>query len=291
MTSATLAAGLEAPAELTLTCPECGDTVTGKPAGAGSASWRLGLHRRNKHNVQGAGKKKGRPKSGAPSEHDFAAHPITSTIRDIASEIGGTGTPTVDQLTAGLGRGAALLTFTGAALVVESDRGIDHDKKSTVIDYLSIGEDDAKALMHPIARILAPTKINAKYGRQVIENVDVIGAFGALVQCGMHWREYLDMRREGNRLLAQQLAQQQDTGQGAPFLTVVPDLADAPIVAAQQAGAVYTPPAAAGTIYTPPGTPGTVTEPGGMVHSAPPQQGVVVDAAMVQGWLAAKQRG
>lgn len=207
------------PFTVTETCPDCGTVITGKNKGPGSIAWKRGLHRKNVHGEAGKGKA-GRKKAGAPTAQDYEAHPVTSAIRDVAAEIGGKGTPNTEQLTNGLGRLVGLSSYTAASWAIESDRnfpaGLD---KQMAVDYLSLAEADAKALMHPVARLLAPTKLNAKYGRTVIDNVDLVGAIAGLAQLGWHWSEYLKMRREGNALMRAQLAQ------SAPSpLMAVPDL-------------------------------------------------------------------
>lgn len=233
-----------APYLVSETCPDCGTQITGKNKGPGSIAWKRGLHNKNVHGVAGKGKT-GRRKAGAPTAQDYEAHPVTSAIRDVAAEIGGKGTPNTDHLTNGLARLIGLSSYTAASWAIESDKNFPPNMdRDQAVDYLSLSETDAKALMHPVARLLQPTKMNAKYGRTVIDNVDLVGAIAGVVQLGWHWREYLNLRRETNALMRQQLAQ----GQKPAPLMAVPDLenlngAPTMIPEPQHIPAAYAPPA------------------------------------------------
>lgn len=237
-------------------CPECGETITGKARGAGSLAWKMGQHRRNKHGVKGAGRK-GRPRTGEPTDADREARPVISAIRDAAAGVSGKGVPNADQLGNGLGRGLGLITMSVATMAVETDPAIPRTPegdamRDRLVDYLSLSSEASNAIMHPIGRALAPTKLNRKYGRGVVNNVDLIGSVAELAQLGYHWREYFRMR-------AAYAAQQ--TGAAAPGTQTpgVPDMAPAPTA-----------------------TPGeTVVHPSGLVQTPPPSSGVVLDAGMI----------
>lgn len=239
-------------------CPECGQTITGKARGAGSLSWKMGQHRRNKHGVKGAGRK-GRPRAGEPTDADREARPVISAIRDVAAGVGGKGTPNADQLGNGLGRGLGLTTMAIATLAVETDPAIPRTPegdqfRDRLVDYLSLSPEAANAIMHPIGRALAPTRINQRYGRAVVNNVDVIGSVAELVQLGYHWREYFRMRAEASAARAAGGAPA-DSGAGA-----APTMAPAPTPSPAE----------------------TVVHPSGLVQTPPPASGVVLDAQMIQ---------
>lgn len=197
---------------ITLACPECGEAIEGRASGRGSASWKLGTHRRVKHGVQGdsrASKARRKAKAGAPTEGDHEAHPVISAVREAAAEVGGKGTPTSDQLGNGLGRLLGIVSLSVAVLMVDSDKAItDTQLADQMITYLSLSDDAAKAIMRPIGRALQPTALNRRYGRAVVENVDVVGSVAELVQLGFHWREYLALRARNHAAIAQLAAQQ-----------------------------------------------------------------------------------
>lgn len=237
-------------------CPECGETITGKARGAGSLAWKMGQHRRNKHGVKGAGRK-GRPRAGEPTDADRAARPVISAVRDVAAGVTGKGTPNADQLGNGLGRGLGLLTMSVATFAVETDPAIPRtpegdQQRDGLVDYLSLSPEAAAAIMRPVGRALAPTKLNQRYGRKVVDNVDLIGSAAELIQVGYHWREYFKMRAA----FAAQIAAGTPAGTQPPG---VPAMAPAPTA-----------------------TPGeTVIHPSGLVQTPPPASGVVLDAAMI----------
>lgn len=191
-----------APDTETLTCEVCGQQVTGKLAGPGSATWKMGTHRRVKHGIAGQGRK-GRRKKGAPTEAQLDAHPVLGAMQEAASEIGvgKKGAPSSDELAAGLGRLLTIATMGTATLAAETDpaipRGDEGQKqRDIVIDLLTLDEQSAKSAMVPFARAAAGTRLNKRYGRAVVDNVDVLGALFDLGLLLKNWNDYLQMRRE-----------------------------------------------------------------------------------------------
>lgn len=213
--------GVEDPdALVTLPCPECGKDITGKPRGAGSVNFKMGTHRRNIHGVKGTSKKAQR--RGGPTEAEREAHPVTSVIRDIAAEARGTkGAPTGDQLGDALGEGLGIATFSAAVLAIESDRNIPAQIKQQMIDRLTLEPADAKALMRPVGKMLAPTSINRRFGRVVVDNIDIVGSIAAVAQLSWHWIEYMKFRREMAALAMAQMREAAASGQAPPGLAQV----------------------------------------------------------------------
>ena len=233
-------------------CPECGELIEGRPRGTSSLAWKMGQHRRNKHGVKGQGKK-GRPKAGQPTDADWQARPVISAAQEAAAQIGGKGTPNADQLGAGLGRLLGLGTLCSATLILETDPTIPRTEegerlRDQLAEYLTLADADAKAIMHPVGRMLAPTKINQKYGRAVVDNVDVLASLAAVVQLGFHYRDYFRARTQYTRQMATQAAPQ----------------------------GVFNAPPAPGPVPA-----AAVVEPDGLVHTAPPTDGVVWTPDMV----------
>lgn len=234
-------------------CPECGDVITGKARGAGSLAWKMGQHRRNKHGVKGEGRK-GRPRKGEPTDADREARPVVSAVRDVAAAVTGRGTPSADQLAAGLGRGLGLVNMSFATLAVETDKSIPPGAegeaiKDQLIDYLSLSDEAARAMMRPVGRVFAPTKLNRRYGRAVVDNVDLVGTAAELIQLGYHWKNYFAMR-------AAFAAGQQPAAAPVPGS----ELAPAPTVGTGE---------------------GVVHHPSGLVHTAPPSSGTVLTPEMI----------
>lgn len=183
--------------EETLTCEQCGQAITGKAKGAGSAAWKLGTHMRVKHGVQGRGRKK----RGTPSEAEHEAHPVLSAAREAAADIGigKKGTPTAEELAAGLGKGLHIATMSAATWAATTDPTIDHSAegdafRNLIIDDLTLDMEAAKGVMTPIGRVFSGTRINKRYGRGVVDNVDVLGSLFDLAMLMREWRAYFDMR-------------------------------------------------------------------------------------------------
>lgn len=233
--------------------PGCTFVAIGPSAGRGSASFLLGSHKYRAHQIAG-GKRK-----GAPSEEDHQRRPILSAVRDVAADIGGKGPPSADDLTKALGRGVGLATVGVASYAVETDPTIPEGpegeaRRDALVDELSLSPKGAQELMAPIARMMAPTRINKRYGRTIVENVDAVGAVAELVTLGLHWRRYFRNRR---------YLQTGMTGTIDVASTVVSP--PTVVMAATPAG---------GPPVTPPGPP--------PMTSSPPQEGRVVSAEMVE---------
>lgn len=184
--------------DITLICDVCGEEFEGPAGGRNSASFALGRHRRAKHreSTKSGGKSKRRTVTATAEDHE--AHPITSSLRDIGAAMGESrGVPTADQLAEGMGRGLQIATIVAAKLLVETDPNIgpaDEETKEMLTKYLSLDRRSARGVMGPIARVAAPTSINKKYGRKIVDNIDVLASFGELGTLAMHYRSYFRMR-------------------------------------------------------------------------------------------------
>lgn len=190
------------PSEITLECPECGEPITGAAKGKNSASWKMGTHKYTKHKISKAGG--GSKKTVAdPGE---SATPIIGLAQSMAAAAGDSKrVPTANDLANGLGRGLGLVTIIVASALVESDPTIpdtdDGDRtRDYLTDYLSLDDKAAKGIMSPVGKMLAPTALNKKYGRGVIENVDVIASLAELGTLAMHYRKYFRLRTAGRPL-------------------------------------------------------------------------------------------
>lgn len=202
-----------APAEITVSCPDCGETFTGPPSGKLNAKWKLGTHRYNRHGTRAESDRR-RPKSSkrAPASVLLGDdRPALAAVADIRSAAGGdrrtSAAPTDNDLAGGIGRALQLLTVAGASFVVETDRSIPDGEdgnqiREQLIDYLSLDEQGARAAMAPVGRLLAPTKFNQKHGRKIVENADVVGSISDVALLFMHWRTVMRARTAPGGLMA-----------------------------------------------------------------------------------------
>lgn len=245
-------------------CPEpgCDYVARGPVKGRGSVGWLLGGHR---HRVHGYSSDAPKKKKGTEpvTEVDRAARPTLSIVREAAAEAGAGGTrkgvPTVDDLTKGLGRGLGLMTVAVASYMVETDPTIPYTEEGSaqrdgLVDYLSLSPKASQDVMAPIARVLQPTKLNRKYGRQIVDNVDAVASVAEIGTLVLHYRRYWNQR-------AARVAAMGGAPIDVPALEVSPPGPAAPVSPAA-------PPAAAG--------------------SPPPQGGHVVSAEEVQRMRGAK---
>ena len=269
--------------QVTVTCELCEQTFTGNESGAGSAAWKLGLHKRNAHGVEG---KKARRKRGEPSEDELAAGGARSVLagaQAVAAEIGqGRGNaPTAAQLAAGLGRGLAIASIFAANLAADTDPTIGPGEvgarqKDALIDELALTPKAATDVMAPIARALSGTKANAKYGRAVVDNVDVVASILEIGTLGWRWRSYF---RDRAFVMAQMRGEINPAGYpvtSPPDLTVAPPPGSPPPATPSPAG--------------PGGGPASVVQ-GGMVTTPPPSGGRLATPEDVKAALAARENG
>ena len=189
----------DAPEIVTLACDTCGATVSGKPRGRGSAPFLMARHKWNVHREKSS--KPARRRSSEPSDAEFAERPVLASVRSIAAEVRpGKGAPSETDLANALGRGLGYVSIAVASYAAESDPTIPDGPEGERIrewltDYLSVTPQGARDIMRPIAKSLAPTSLNKKYGRAAVENVDVIASVAELGTLAMHWRKYFRNRR------------------------------------------------------------------------------------------------
>lgn len=188
------------PELITLICPECDESFEGPPKGRGSAPFRLGSHRNRKHGV--VSEKKRAPAARgrtAPTDDDVATAPVLGIVRDMQAQIGtGTGPPDAESLTKAFGRGVSLVTMAVASYAAETEEGMSDDQRNALVDYLSLSDKGGRDMMRPLAKLAAPSKLNRKFGRQVVENVDAVASVAEGFTLVLHWRRYFNDRRERN---------------------------------------------------------------------------------------------
>jgi hypothetical protein len=192
--------------EVTLTCPEadCDVTVTGPATGSGSAAWKMGTHRARKHNYRNPAKV-GRPKKppSTPRGRDDGAS-VTDVIRDAAAEVSDKSTkpPTIPELTSALSRFVGTVSVAEASYFAETDGTITTEEdRDAVVDYLRLSPTDAREVAYPFARAFGRTRLNARYGRALVDNIDAGSAAAALFQLGVKHRRYFRERRRREELL------------------------------------------------------------------------------------------
>lgn len=178
---------VEAEPELPFECPECGNRYKSK--------FLLGGHRRSVHQIAGSYSGKRGPSS---SKQRAKARPmLVEVAREAAKDAGagGRGVPSADQLTAAFARGLGTVTYAAASFAVEGDKALPTDElKEQMINYLSLSGPDAREACEPLGRAFAKTGLNRRYGRTIVDNVDVAGSVAVLITMGFHWRRYMSAR-------------------------------------------------------------------------------------------------
>lgn len=186
--------------EVTLPCPEpdCDFTATGPAEGSGSAKWKVGTHRARKHGYRNPAKV-GRPKAPPSTPRgDPDAGTVTAVVRDAAAEVTDKSTkpPTIPELTNAFTRFVGTVSVAEASYLAETDATISTEEdRDAVVDYLRLSPKDAQEVAYPFARALGRTKLNARYGRAIVDNIDAGSAAAALFQLGVRHRRYFRERR------------------------------------------------------------------------------------------------
>lgn len=240
--------------ELSCEEPDCTETFVGPAEGAGSAKFKLASHRYRIHGIKADGTR--RPPAGSgkrTSKAEDSARPAVAVVRDLVRPIedDGKGPPSERALTQAFGHGLELLSISVASLAAETEEGLSDAQRDEITKDLSLSGAQAREIARPIAHLVQPTKVNSKFGRQAVENVDAFAAVLEIVELGFHWRRYMRQRAQRRPI----------------------ELGD---------GSVYVPPAAA---------PAPAAEPDVVAQRTSAQdslQGVVVSAEMVE---QARRRG
>lgn len=209
--------------EIETSCDECGEIFTGPAGGKGSAPMLLGRHRWSVHKIRKDGTRGG-PAKSAPA--DEAPAGLLTVVADAGSAVKGSAAPRADQLTKALGKILATVTDTAAGWAVKSDPAIKAALQATDPEALTFAQQQATAIAAsmalseptavrvaaPLGRLLAPTQLNQRFGRAVVDNTDLGPAVAEMMEVGQAWARFLAVRREHVRelrLLNQQLAAQQ----------------------------------------------------------------------------------
>lgn len=257
---------------VTLTCPEptCDKGPNGGPwqitapaQGSGSAGWKLGTHRSRAHGYRSPGRV-GRPPKQAPGRGDPAGTGLVDVVRDSVAEISDKSTkpPTTDELTKALTRFVGTISTAEASYLAETDPTIQSEEdRDALVEYLRLSASDAREVAYPFARVVGRSKLNARYGRAIVDNVDAGSAAAAVFQLAVRHRRYFRERRR----------REVELGLRGPAQLTAP-------IPSAAAPAPYVPAAgpAPGEGFAPPGGTTAPGEMRGIVASGPPPE--VIDA-------------
>lgn len=189
--------------EVTLACPDCPETFTGPARGVGSAPWKVGTHRYQRHGYRNANAvSKSDKGKAAPAADEPTTVAVLREIGSGARASGRKGVPTATDLAQGLGRGIQVLSVTAAAYAAETDESLTTEaQRDALVHDLMLSPRGATDIMEPIANAFAPTSINKRYGRAIIDNVDAVASIGELAKLALRWRRYFRVREERRQFM------------------------------------------------------------------------------------------
>lgn len=183
-------------------CPECDREFTAKTEFAARGS--LGRHQKSTHGPGATGGGTGsRRKSGRPPAREDQAVPI-QVMKNIADEIpGGKGAPSEKDLTKAFARGIGTISVLAASFAAETDPTITTEEdRDAVTDYLSLAPEAASEIAYPFAKAFGKSRLNKRYGRALVDNIDLVSAGAEIVNYAVRWRRYLGERRRREAQLA-----------------------------------------------------------------------------------------
>ena len=196
-------------------CDQCGRTYTGTRGKFPSAAQKLATHKTRSHSAGGA-KRKG------------------NAVTDVAVRIGEASksvpkAPTAAEWRAALGTLLSGVSSIPAGIVADSDPVIPamfppserEARTKELEERLSLSKADAEVVAAPVARIISASSWNARVGRKVISNADMVSAGAIVVSLVIEWRRYLSDRRQAVEALARRQAPPPAPDRGSP-LAVVP---------------------------------------------------------------------
>ena len=187
--------------EVSDACPECGRTFSA-PAGAWpSADVKLRAHRAKSHGLAKPPTSRRRRKATVV-EVATKASPSTTPP-------GGEKAPTAKEWQEALGDAVAELSKLPATHAARTDpvihRAFPPEQWPALYRELeaklSLSPQDAQTLMSPVARRIAASRWNARSGRAIIANRDLIPAISVVISLAAQWRSYLAQRADAVRRL------------------------------------------------------------------------------------------
>lgn len=203
---------------VTLACDVegCAESFDGPAEGAGSAKWKLASHRYRIHGIKADGSRRPAAGKGAGKRpKKESARPAVAVLRDVVEPLDeGTGPPSEDALTKAAGHALQLASLTAASIAAETEDGLTDPERDQIVGDLALSTTQAREIARPLAHAFQPTKINKRFGRAAVENVDAFAAVLEIGELAIHWRRYFRQRRQ----------RQINLGGGVTYLAPAPDM-------------------------------------------------------------------
>ncbi|MDA8385414.1 MAG: hypothetical protein M0Z88_04035 [Actinomycetota bacterium] len=183
-----------------LSCTICGKTANSR----GEPFTEASLHGHTIRHGSGDGAAKGRPDkpkgrkpaSGATADKArgavTGATPVRAAFQDIADTVPpGKSVPNLEQTSKLFGKILLYLSVLIALALIKGDPMAEDDRaKDELVARLQLDGDQSRSIMHPVARLVQPTKVWHNYGRQVIEHSDMLDAAVAIYEWSSELARY-----------------------------------------------------------------------------------------------------
>jgi len=162
------------------------------------------------------------PKARRRGRRITAAHEMhgpTGVVRELVAPpaTGGGGVPSENEIEERIARTVVAMTW---AVALRVSRGEPREVRQPIIETLMMTDTEAEALAHPIATRFAPTALNRRYGRGLIEALALTEPFWALGHYFDRVHAYTYERAQRERAIA--------AGQVRPIFRPVPPAASDP---------------------------------------------------------------
>jgi len=186
----------------TASCERCDAVfVSTGTVGTQRASTKLAVHGVRAH--------------GDPPRAKGAGRKTRARVTDVAVSVSehsrSSKVPSAAEWRAALGDLLSGATHIPAGIVADSDPviatmppAVRPAQVKALEDRLALDKADARVVAAPLARYAAGSQWNARVGRKVLDNTDMVSAGAIVVSLVIEWRRYLSQRAQAQEVLARQ---------------------------------------------------------------------------------------
>ncbi|MGC8628578.1 MAG: hypothetical protein ACP5VR_13720, partial [Acidimicrobiales bacterium] len=160
-------------------------------------------------------------KKRSPVQTVRGERPVTAVVSDVAKATGAAKRATVDATAKLFSKLAVYASVILAMAIISGDPALTTDEdQERQVSELQLSDEQARAITHPLARLVTPTRMWQKVGPGLIENSDAFDALVALYDWASSLWRY--KRERARREQAAQVAPTNGHVQAGPVIHAVP---------------------------------------------------------------------